>query len=92
MKVLLFLLGLLAFSLHAQEFPQKGPLEITVLFPAGTSADVTARMLADGIISLLESPELSSRMGANGRERAEEFTFERLAQNLSAVYTSAMVR
>ncbi len=30
-------------------FPQKGVIEITVLFPAGSSADVTARLLADGM-------------------------------------------
>src|SRR5947207_14046749 len=36
---------------HAQDppFPRKGPIEITVLFPAGSSADVTARLLADGM-------------------------------------------
>src|SRR3954471_15843346 len=35
----------------AQEppFPGKGTIEITVLFPAGSSADVTARLLADGV-------------------------------------------
>ena len=43
---------------HAQEppFPQKGVIEITVLFPAGSSADVTARLLADG---------MSRQLGAN---------------------------
>ena len=30
-------------------FPQKGAIEITVLFPAGSSADVTARLLAEGM-------------------------------------------
>jgi glycosyltransferase involved in cell wall biosynthesis len=45
-----------------------------------------ATMLADGLISLLESPEMSSTMGKNGRMRAEEFTFERLAANLSTTY------
>jgi tripartite-type tricarboxylate transporter receptor subunit TctC len=42
----------------AQEppFPQKGVIEITVLFPAGSSADVTARLLADG---------MSRQLGAN---------------------------
>jgi tripartite-type tricarboxylate transporter receptor subunit TctC len=30
-------------------FPQKSVIEITVLFPAGSSADVTARLLADGV-------------------------------------------
>jgi glycosyltransferase involved in cell wall biosynthesis len=47
-------------------------------------------MLADGLISLLESPEQSSIMGNNGRIRAEEFTFDRLAMNLSRVYGSAI--
>lgn len=43
---------------RAQEppFPKKGTIEITVLFPAGSSADVTARLLADG---------MSKQLGAN---------------------------
>jgi tripartite-type tricarboxylate transporter receptor subunit TctC len=54
MKKLLAIAGallavLFASAAHAQEFPQKGAIEITVLFPAGTSADVTARLLADGM-------------------------------------------
>lgn len=42
----------------AQEppFPQRSVLEITVLFPAGSSADVTARLLAEG---------MSKQLGAN---------------------------
>lgn len=42
----------------AQEvpFPQRGVIEITVLFPAGSSADVTARLLAEG---------MSKQLGAN---------------------------
>jgi glycosyltransferase involved in cell wall biosynthesis len=51
-----------------------------------------AKRLADGLVSLLESPERSSAMGANGRRRAEEFTFERLAANLSSIYSSAVER
>jgi tripartite-type tricarboxylate transporter receptor subunit TctC len=31
------------------DFPQKKTIEMTVLFPAGSSADVTARLLADGM-------------------------------------------
>ncbi len=50
------------------------------------------KKLADGLISLLESPELSSAMGASGRKRAEEFTFERLAANLSSLYATAAER
>lgn len=53
----------------AQEppFPQKGPIEITVLFPAGSSADVTARLLADGISRQLNAKVLVvNRPGAGG--------------------------
>src|SRR5262245_60269348 len=41
----------LALPVGAQEpaFPQKGPIELTVLFPAGSSADITARLLAEGM-------------------------------------------
>ncbi len=53
-KILVFscakLLSLMAVA-EAQEavFPQKNVIEMTVLFPAGSSADVTARLLADGM-------------------------------------------
>jgi tripartite-type tricarboxylate transporter receptor subunit TctC len=46
-------------SLSAQPelvFPGTTPIEITVLFPAGSSADVSARLLADG---------MSKRLGVN---------------------------
>jgi tripartite-type tricarboxylate transporter receptor subunit TctC len=68
MRWLLFFLAWTAFSAHAQEpFPQKGPLEITVLFPAGSSADVTARMLADGMSKQLGQRVLVvNRPGAGG--------------------------
>ena len=63
------LLALLAFTAHAQEpaFPQRSPLELTVLFPAGSSADVTARMLADGMSKFLGQRVLVvNRPGAGG--------------------------
>src|SRR5205085_1975539 len=53
----------------AQEplYPQRGPVEITVLFPAGTSADVTARMLADGMArELAQRVLVVNRPGAGG--------------------------
>jgi tripartite-type tricarboxylate transporter receptor subunit TctC len=51
----------------AQGFPQKGPVEITCLFPAGSSADVTARMLADGMSNSLGQRVLVvNRPGAGG--------------------------
>jgi putative tricarboxylic transport membrane protein len=59
----------LAATVQAQEppFPQKGAVEITVLFPAGSSADVTARLLADGMSKHLAAKVLVvDRPGAGG--------------------------
>jgi tripartite-type tricarboxylate transporter receptor subunit TctC len=64
-----FVLSALLFSLtaQAQDFPQRGPVEITCLFPAGSSADVTARMLAEGMSSSLGQRVLVvNRPGAGG--------------------------
>jgi tripartite-type tricarboxylate transporter receptor subunit TctC len=69
MKTLILLCALVAFSVGAQEpsFPQRAPLEITVLFPAGSSADVTARILADGMARHLNQRVLVvNRPGAGG--------------------------
>jgi tripartite-type tricarboxylate transporter receptor subunit TctC len=69
MKIVLFLLALVPLSVAAQEptFPNRAPLEITVLFPAGSSADVTARMLADGMSRHLNQRVLVvNRPGAGG--------------------------
>src|SRR5260221_10490924 len=64
---LICLLALVTFGAQAQEYPQRAPLEITVLSPAGTSADVTARMLADGMSKQLGSRVLVvNRPGAGG--------------------------
>jgi tripartite-type tricarboxylate transporter receptor subunit TctC len=62
------LIGSLAVA-QAQEppFPQRGAIEITVLFPAGSSADVTARLLADGMARQLGTTVLVvNRPGAGG--------------------------
>ncbi|HYR33582.1 MAG TPA: tripartite tricarboxylate transporter substrate binding protein, partial [Burkholderiales bacterium] len=62
-----WLLLLLVATAQAQDYPQRAPLEITVLFPAGTSADVTARMLADGMAKQLGQRVLVvNRPGAGG--------------------------
>jgi tripartite-type tricarboxylate transporter receptor subunit TctC len=58
-----------AFAASAADtpFPQRGPIEITVLFPAGSSADVTARMLAEGMSKRLDQTVLVfNRPGAGG--------------------------
>ncbi|MDO8533431.1 MAG: tripartite tricarboxylate transporter substrate binding protein, partial [Xanthobacteraceae bacterium] len=54
---------------QAQEppFPQRGVIEITVLFPAGSSADVTARLLANGMAKQLGANVIVvNRPGAGG--------------------------
>ena len=70
MKTLwLALAALLPHAGQAQEpaYPHKNPVEITVLFPAGSSADVTARMLADGMSRTLGQRVLVvNRPGAGG--------------------------
>lgn len=69
MKALWLVFTWLALGAAAQEtaFPQRSQLEITVLFPAGSSADVTARMLADGMSRHLSQRVLVvNRPGAGG--------------------------
>ena len=69
MKIVLLLCALVPLCVAAQEptFPNRAPLEITVLFPAGSSADVTARMLADGMSRHLNQRVLVvNRPGAGG--------------------------
>ena len=60
----------LAATVQAQEppFPQRSPVEITALFPAGSSADVTARLLADGMSRQLGGAKVIvfNRPGAGG--------------------------
>ena len=69
MKAFWLFISIFSFNIQAQEapFPQRGPLEITVLFPAGSSADVTARLLADGMSRELGQRVLVvNRPGAGG--------------------------
>jgi tripartite-type tricarboxylate transporter receptor subunit TctC len=65
----LWALALMAFAslcAAAQDYPAK-PVELIVLFPAGSSADVVARVLADGMSKQLGQPILVvNRPGAGG--------------------------
>jgi tripartite-type tricarboxylate transporter receptor subunit TctC len=48
-------------------YPKKGNVEITVLFPAGSSADITARLLAQGMSRHLGANVITvNRPGAGG--------------------------
>lgn len=67
MRALFISLLFFSTTTEAQDFPQRNPLEITVLFPAGSSADVTARMLAEGMSKALGQRVLVvNRPGAGG--------------------------
>jgi tripartite-type tricarboxylate transporter receptor subunit TctC len=68
-RVLIFAVLSVAMAAFAQEapFPKRGNVEITVLFPAGTSADLTARLLAQGMSkSLGANVVVVNRPGAGG--------------------------
>lgn len=61
------LVGVTTVAAQEPQFPQKAAIEITVLFPAGSSADVTARLLADGMSKQLGARVLVvNRPGAGG--------------------------
>ncbi len=61
-------LGALAHPSRAQEpFPNKQPVEFVVIFPAGSSADVSARLLAEGMALNLGAPvPVANKPGAGG--------------------------
>jgi len=83
-----WLLLLMASMAHAQEFPARAPIEITVLFPAGSSADVTARMLADGMSKRLNQRVLVvNRPGAGGAIGYKHVAIQR-ADGYSVVWNS----
>ena len=103
MKVgLMFVGALLAATAQAQEppFPQKGPVEITVLFPAGSSADVTARLLADGMSKQLNAKVLVvPRPGAGGAigykhvasQKPDGYSLVWNSNSISTTYHSGML-
>jgi tripartite-type tricarboxylate transporter receptor subunit TctC len=68
-KVTAFLLaaGALPAMTRADQYPGGKPIEMTVLFGAGSAADVTARYLADGMAKLLGVPvPVVNRTGGGG--------------------------
>src|SRR6266568_100934 len=61
-----FLVAATALAL-AQQFPGGRPVEMTVMFGAGSAADVTARHLADGMAKVLGVPvPVVNRTGGGG--------------------------
>jgi len=99
MKAFLLLLAF-ASPTFAQEFPDRGPLEITVLFPAGSSADVTARLLADGMSHHLGQRVLVvNRPGAGGAigykyvasQKADGYSLVWNSNSISTTYHSGQL-
>src|SRR6266481_4569455 len=102
-SVLTFVGALLAAAVQAQEpqFPHKGPMEITVLFPAGTSADVTARLLADGMSKQLGGARVLviNRPGAGGAigykyvasQKADGYSIVWNSNSISTTFHSGML-
>lgn len=67
LSVLVAVAALSASPSLAQQFPQYKPVEMTVMFGAGSAADVTARYLADGMARNLEVPvPVVNRTGGGG--------------------------
>jgi tripartite-type tricarboxylate transporter receptor subunit TctC len=62
------LLAMAASAAYAQDaFPGKQPVEFVVIFPAGSSADVSARILAEGMAQNLGvAVPVSNKPGAGG--------------------------
>jgi tripartite-type tricarboxylate transporter receptor subunit TctC len=61
------LLIAIAAPAMAQQFPDGKPVEMTVMFGAGSAADVTARQLADGMSKALGAPvPVVNRTGGGG--------------------------
>src|SRR5436190_21460783 len=68
-RILVLVLLCISADSIAQDppYPKRGNVEITVLFPAGTSADITARLLAQGMAKHLgANVVVFNRPGAGG--------------------------
>lgn len=104
MKRMLVICGaiLLAMSARAQEppFPQKANVELTVLFPAGSSADITARLLAEGMSKNLPGNVIVvNRPGAGGAigykhvasQKADGYSLVWNSNSISTTYYSGQL-
>lgn len=84
----------------AQNYPTK-PVELIVMFPAGSSADVVARLLADGMSrSLGQQVVVMNRPGAGGAiayryvqsAKPDGYTMVLNSNSISTVYHSGLTR
>ena len=104
MKLPLTVLGaiLLALPAGAQEpsYPTKGNIELTVLFAAGSSADITARLVADGVSKYLPGNVIVvNRPGAGGAigyrhvasQKADGYSLVWNSNSISTTYYSGLL-
>ena len=93
---------LLALSAHAQEppFPGRGTIELTVLFPPGSSADITARLLAEAMSKHLPANVIVvNRPGAGGAigykfvasQKPDGYTLVWNSNSISTTYYSGLL-
>ncbi len=92
-------LSVTALGAWAQDFPAK-PIELNVLFPAGSSADVVARVLAEGMSKQLGQPvTVMNRPGAGGAigyrhvqgQRPDGYSLVFNSNSVSTVYYSGQM-
>lgn len=86
---------------QAAPFPQHKPIEMTVMFGAGSAADVTARYLADGMAKNLNVPvPVVNRTGGGGaigynhvkRQRADGHSIIWNSNSISTNYHSGILQ
>lgn len=92
---------LVAAPALAQQFPQHKPVEMTVMFGAGSAADVTARYLADGMAKSLGVPvPVVNRTGGGGaigynyvkRQKADGHSIIWNSNSISTNYHSGILQ
>src|SRR5215470_9924202 len=90
-------LMMVSMAAVAQQFPAGKPVEMTVMFGAGSAADVTARHLADGMTKVLGVPvPVVNRTGGGGaigyshvqQQRADGYSIIWNSNSISTTYHS----
>src|SRR5947209_10501749 len=92
--------GAIAIPAAAQQFPGGKPVEMTVMFGAGSAADVTARYLGDGMAKVLGVPvPVVNRTGGGGaigyshvgRQRPDGHSIIWNSNSISSTYHSGVL-
>jgi len=93
-------LAAFAVPAAAQQYPAGRPIEMTVMFGAGSAADVTARHLADGMAKALAAPvPVVNRTGGGGaagyshvaQQRPDGFSIIWNSNSISTNYHSGIL-